>query len=501
MSDYNFEDENDIFGETVRIDDINKKIQEYEKEDGQPVPPEEPFGWIENGQASLKRPQGERNEDKEDKTEEIPASRRPAPAPGGTKPPKRDRDGDNKRLVIIAVLAGIIVFVCVFIVVWVSSMNNGVDNSKFDNPNDIADDLKQEVYDYALVKNVNTSNEISLYDIEDNKDYSVRVNDNTIYKSYRPGRFTFADIKIGDLLKIKSDASNVAQEIEISQDTWTLEHATKAELDTEKKTIRIGENEYSYTDQTIFQYDGKLLEASKIEDVDVLTVNGYDETVWSVFVEEYHGYIDILNKDSIEEGTIEIDGGEPVGLKDADKIVVSGGPHKIIIKGSNIETYNADIYVINNERFEVDLSNTQAKTGVVVITANVDGFNLFVNDSQVSDPYKPLVLPLGQYKIRVEKQGYHTWESDIALSEPSKEVNVLLEEEIKMGELLLATNPSGGDVYVDGQLVGASPIQATLPYGEHRIMVKKDGYEDFSGPVIIEKSTTTVSVLLKEAAN
>ena len=62
------------------------------------------------------------------------------------------------------------------------------------------------------------------------------------------------------------------------------------------------------------------------------------------------------------------------------------------------------------------------------------------------------------------------------------------EEVIDTGILVVESYPSAAQIYVDGELKGDTPFTLyNFPVGQHEVVVKKDGYEDF-------KKTVTITV-------
>jgi hypothetical protein len=62
-------------------------------------------------------------------------------------------------------------------------------------------------------------------------------------------------------------------------------------------------------------------------------------------------------------------------------------------------------------------------------------------------------------------------------------------ESSEKGTVNVASNPDGGDVYVDGAFVGNSPASLKLSPGKHTVMVKASGYKDWSRDVTVESGS------------
>tara|TARA_Y100000310_G_scaffold342435_1_gene445701 strand:- start:11362 stop:12147 length:786 start_codon:yes stop_codon:yes gene_type:complete len=68
----------------------------------------------------------------------------------------------------------------------------------------------------------------------------------------------------------------------------------------------------------------------------------------------------------------------------------------------------------------------------------------------------------------------------------------IIEESAGSGFIEIETFPGDGDIFVDGVYSGKSPITLyNIPIGLHNIVVKKEGYEDFSEEVDVEAGRKT----------
>jgi len=71
-------------------------------------------------------------------------------------------------------------------------------------------------------------------------------------------------------------------------------------------------------------------------------------------------------------------------------------------------------------------------------------------------------------------------------------------DEPSMAIIRVLSTPAGADVYVDGQLVGRTPLELPLPYGsELNVKVQRDGYADKTMVVKTESDQTIEVALVK----
>lgn len=99
-----------------------------------------------------------------------------------------------------------------------------------------------------------------------------------------------------------------------------------------------------------------------------------------------------------------------------------------------------------------------------------------INFKEVSDGIFDAFIAEGKYYFRVESRLYETWSSEITVKKGMKEINVSLTP--AFGTLRLSTNPEGAEVFIDGELIGTTPIQQSdmIAKGDHSLMFRKTNY-------------------------
>lgn len=86
-------------------------------------------------------------------------------------------------------------------------------------------------------------------------------------------------------------------------------------------------------------------------------------------------------------------------------------------------------------------------------------------------------LAPGPYLVRVELEGYETWEETIDLKPSLNVLDVVLRQGNR-GRLRVLTEPPGGQVWIDGETVGTSPLSGYyLPPGAHAVRLVQQGHD------------------------
>ena len=106
------------------------------------------------------------------------------------------------------------------------------------------------------------------------------------------------------------------------------------------------------------------------------------------------------------------------------------------------------------------------------------------------------VVP-GNHAIQVSKDGYIT--QDFALyvgKNEVKKVPITLQPG-GSGPLTVSSDPPGGQVYLDGQMTGLTPLTVSdVAFGEHEVLISMDGYSDYSQTITVTEEGATISAVL-----
>lgn len=407
------------------------------------------------------------------------------------KPPNKSRFSFFMSLTIIS---GIIIFVTAFALVK-ASFDDSPQKSELPEPtsefspskasesestSEALPDLSSGTEYIGIIRFKDThTNKFTIYNITRDESADYMITGATEMRSEYGQSIIFEEINEGDLINFIYDADNKLISIKKSTDGFTETLSPNFKIDTENKKIKNGLKEYEYTDITRFLYKGVEFEPEKIDSsIDILTIKGYNNTVWTVTMESGHGEIKVTNGNKIKNGIIEIDTSIYKKLSDAGTIKLSEGSHKIVIKGENIEAFTREISLGINEVYELNLSETEIKKCQLTIKTNATDYILYINGEP--EPSRgPLNLEYGSYTIELVQYGYVPYKEQITLEKPQYVFNAELKKEVKLGTLTVTSNPSGAELFIDGTSVGMTPYSTDIVQGQHSITVKKEGYIDF----------------------
>lgn len=163
------------------------------------------------------------------------------------------------------------------------------------------------------------------------------------------------------------------------------------------------------------------------------------------------------------------------------------GNHRIIIKKDGYEAKETALAI--NDR-QPKLLSLELKSLLVAIkvTSTPDKAKVFVDGSYVGDSPQSLQNILqGKHKVRLELDGYEPYEQEVQVAGREEySVNATLLE--KYARIRLDTDPSGAEVFLNGESRGKAPVVlGKLHEGEYTIKVTKREFPEIERKVTLKK--------------
>jgi len=174
----------------------------------------------------------------------------------------------------------------------------------------------------------------------------------------------------------------------------------------------------------------------------------------------------------------------------ADVSILANPDADILLNGENIGSGNwsgrllSGIYTVKAEKakyyseekqLEIKAGedetlsfNLKGKTGSVdIVTTPMEAFVFLDGEKQGLSPLTIKDKFIGNYEIRLEKDGYGTVNKTITIKEDEK---IVLSETLPAGKgITIRSNPSGAAISIDGNPAGKTPYTGMLSFGTHSI--------------------------------
>lgn len=316
-------------------------------------------------------------------------------------------------------------------------------------------------------------------------------------------------------------------------------------LDSKKGTLSVGETVYNLNNHLVILSEENMVELIDINQLDVLSVWGYNNQIYSINIEQGHGYLRLQNDTYFVDGWIEI--GQKIIRKISEDMLIVVPEGKAMVKVShNGSSATQEISFARNEEMAWDLGDveiTEVQKGRIIFTLEPVDATVMIDGKEVNTS-SPVELEYGVHQMTVKAKGYDTLSQYIKVREPSANIGIELEEdenaessdenseedssdkkasdkensnkeasEKKTSEedskksttsksssnyQVHIDSPKGAEVYVDGNYIGIAPISMDKEIGNFVITLRKTGYQTRSYTVQIDDEDSDVNYSFAE---
>ena len=137
-------------------------------------------------------------------------------------------------------------------------------------------------------------------------------------------------------------------------------------------------------------------------------------------------------------------------------------------------------------------NNPKIPEGIISISTSPSGAAIYLNGVYVGTT--PLTLEdivSASYNVKIVKEGYDEETKAVSLG-PGGTMNLDIQLKQSLGSIIVSSNPSGANVYLDGNFKGVTPITLTdMSIVSHTVKLTKSDYDDITKTVSVSAGETT----------
>lgn len=246
---------------------------------------------------------------------------------------------------------------------------------------------------------------------------------------------TVERLSLGEVVEVWTAGSSTRlTKLKISDADFDYGGVTNFRLDQEHKTIVVGNEKYTYTDNTVVVSQDAELGVDKLEAVDVLRLRGTEKELDSITVTKGHGYLRLDATTFFEGGYLEV--GDKIVEVITENMVLAVPTGRLSVKVSKDKSAGSkEVVVAENEEIRLNLTEFQSdavRLGTLSFTISPKGAKLTVDG--VEKDYSQLVdVAYGTHKIIVTADGYEPYAQVITVDSITSEYNIMLSRESDEG--------------------------------------------------------------------
>lgn len=150
----------------------------------------------------------------------------------------------------------------------------------------------------------------------------------------------------------------------------------------------------------------------------------------------------------------------------------------------------------DREAARAAIESIEATLVTLLVESNVEGARVQVDGHDEGGTPLTLEIGPGDHIIEVSSPGFDPWQENLQAG-PGERYRLEATLQLRPGTLSAATEPTGAELYVDGELLGTTPYVGVLPSGGHVVELRLEGYRNSQRRVVLQpgrESTTSVSL-------
>ncbi len=363
--------------------------------------------------------------------------------------------------------------------------------------------------DTAVVTLIDKSAEkITLQNLQLGKKYTLKYDGATIIKDKYGNGLAMTQISQGEIVEVTfHKLAKRLNSILIAENAWDYSEVSKFEVFWNQKRLSIGSEEYKLDPNVVIVSNGMVGEIADLNSTDLLLVKGIDHTIYSILIDQGHGYLRLANEEYFIGGWIEVGQELIKPIVEDMLLVVPEGTYQVFLTNTGIET-SREVTIKRDGEIELDVGDVipeEKKFGQILFSVIPPEAQLFVNGT-LTDYSRPVSLEYGIHQIIVKAEGYEMLSQFVKVGQEYANINIEMEEtqeevqdETQDSKDAVSANtvtsnntvtaavaddsnkifiesPEGSEVYLDTNYVGIAPISFLKTAGTHVITLRKNGY-------------------------
>jgi hypothetical protein len=188
--------------------------------------------------------------------------------------------------------------------------------------------------------------------------------------------------------------------------------------------------------------------------------------------------------------------GTLIGKTPIEYYKVPPGSYEVRISKEGYQDYRT-ILTIGGKESKTANANLVLLNGTLKIFSEPVGGEVYINGSYKGTTPLTLELYPGDYTVEIKKEGYEPYTEKTRVL-PGRITSVTATLSLLNGALTIFSEPSGAEVYLNGTLIGSTPIQNyKITPGKYKLEITKENYESNIIEVIVNPGESkNVSVTL-----
>ena len=217
--------------------------------------------------------------------------------------------------------------------------------------------------DTAVVKEIDAGMQrITFMNVETGRYYTLKYDGTTVIQDKYGSGMSMEQISHGDIVDVTFLRSKKKLSgMKLSESAWVLENVEKYSFDVLGKSAEVGSGLYSIRNNLVVSSEGKDAQLEDVVRGDVLTVSGVGNSVYSVVVEEGHGYLRLSNDEYLKGGWIEVGQSVIQQITEDMLLVVPEGVYDVHLTAPGIDEIR-QVAIARNQEVTLNVGDVEVKS-------------------------------------------------------------------------------------------------------------------------------------------
>ena len=375
----------------------------------------------------------------------------------------------------IIIILGIIIFsvISIFNEKKGSTTNNEIikDEEILDNKDKNEDLQIEKNLEKVIIKSINKEiSTITFYLSETNEIITLNYDEYIMIKN-KFGKFVDVDsLQIGEIV----DVSYFTDDYSISElnKTDCLEFKNLSNIEIEQKNIKIDDDLYKISKNTIVIDNGELISIDEIKKTDLFTIRIIGSDIYSIVRTKSHGYLTFTNANYFYGGKLYIDNLTEYDFNKNLRLTLREGSYEIKLKKGDDE-YIEKISILKNKEECLDLSDYKKKVKYSKVSIYVDPKNADIIIDGIEVVGNTFDLKYGTYDVKIMSIGYKSYNKKMVVNKPKMKFNIILDKEESFESPIDDSNKNNGKSKVNVQNKNLSTVVSN-----NKLPVKNNSNKD-----------------------
>ncbi len=273
---------------------------------------------------------------------------------------------------------------------------------------------------------------ITFLNLEKKRNYTLNYDGTTKFMDKYGTQISVGQLQEGEMVDIQFlKDEKLLSNLTVSSAVWTLNDISKFELDLAAGRMRIMDEYYTLDETTVVLSDGQQVEFLDINAQDILQIKGMDHEIYSITIQEGHGYLRLENAEYFIGGWIEVGQKIIQKIEEDMLLVVPEGKHEVYLSHSGVQG-TKEVEIKRNQETKLDVGDLKRddliKYGNLIITVDPAGAEVFI-DGKAIDTSRVVKATYGLHQIMAKAEGYDTVIQYIRVTENNANVAISLDKE------------------------------------------------------------------------